>query len=829
MTMPVLSLLRILAVASVLFAAHGAGAAFAQATPAGENATSVGATAQAAPGGSELLAGQQAVIRGIATEAGQLELRMRDNAEDDSVLVDVRNRLDELARRLISSGVTFRPRLSAINDRLDQIGPAPASDQPPEPPALRDERQELISEKAEINTLLGEAETLSLRVNRMIDTVAQMRRDLFTNTLSRRYDISTALSPAVLEDLGVELQRLTQSVSSWLRFIVNFRLQPVLMATFFALLAAVVLFFGGRRLFGGLVVPDPGVETPSYLSRLSVAFWSTLLSSATVAMFLFATYFFYNYYAVLRSDIAQMMVTLFNVIAIVYFVYRLTAVIFAPRNPTWRLVPIETPAARTLFWLAWLTALVTGADFFMSKVNDVMSSPLSLTVAKSLFATVIVGLLVMAIGLVKPYRGYDGRPRGWHPLFRGLLFVLGGGTILAAMLGYIGLARFISQQIVVTGAILATMYIGYLSAAALSDLGAFTKTALGKRLDAYFNLDESTEDQFGLVASITINLLVLALGIPLILLQWGFQWGDIQSWAYNIVTEVRVGSITISIIGILTGIAVFILGYFATRGFQRWLDGKVMSRGKVDAGVRNSIGTAVGYAGVALAGLIGISAAGIDLSNIALVAGALSLGIGFGLQNIVNNFVSGLILLAERPFKAGDWIVAGAVEGTVKKISVRATEIETFRRQTVILPNSELINAAVGNWTHRNRLGRIEVLVRVAYGADVRRVHELLMEIARGHPQVLRNPEPMVVLLNLGEGALEFEMRVFLADITSQGGIANELRFQILEVFLREDIGIALVARDVYPKPPEEPDAEPPVLAVPEEPPAAPRKRRKPV
>src|SRR5690606_33774760 len=160
----------------------------------------------------------------------------------------------------------------------------------------------------------------------------------------------------------------------------------------------------------------------------------------------------------------------------------------------------------------------------------------------------------------------------------------------------------------------------------------------------------------------------------------------------------------------------------------------VMARGRVDAGVRNSIRTVVGYAGLAIAALIGISAAGINLTSLALVVGGLSLGIGFGLQNIVQNFVSGLILLAERPFKAGDWIVAGGVSGNVKKISVRATEIETFQKQTVILPNSELINAAVGNWTHKNKLGRVDVPVGVAYSSDPRRVHAVLTEIVEAHP-----------------------------------------------------------------------------------------------
>ncbi len=414
---------------------------------------------------------------------------------------------------------------------------------------------------------------------------------------------------------------------------------------------------------------------------------------------------------------------------------------------------------------------------------------------ESLVTTVLTGISVILIGLARPFLDEEGQPKHWHPLLRFAFFFLGGLTVVAALLGYIGFARFLSAQIVITGAILSTMYIGYLSARAISLEGAFANTALGRRIGTGFSLDEATLDQLGLVVSIAINVLVLIAGGPLILFLWGFQPGDITAWVYKVATQIRIGSVSFSLVGLLTGLFVFAFGYFITRWFQGWLDGSVMARGKVDAGVRNSIRTIVGYAGVAIAALIGVSAAGIDLSNLALIAGGLSLGIGFGLQNVVSNFVSGLILLAERPFKAGDWIVAGAVSGTVKKISVRATEIETFQRQTVILPNSELINSAVGNWTHRNKLGRLDIAVNVAYGSDARRVHEVLLAIARSHPLVLKNPEPTVVFANLAESAMVFELRVFIADILNLAILQNDLRFAIVETFAHEQIGIAYIER----------------------------------
>lgn len=748
----------------------------------------------------DLVIQQQQVIDKLTTKIDQLEKEIAANSEDDSQLVEIRTHLEEVGRELLGSGVAFRPRLNEINTRLGQLGAPPAEGQPPEPEVVSSERQALVSKKAEINALLGKAEDQSIRVNRLVNNIGEIRRDLFQSLLTKRYDVNVELLGEVATAAYAETGRFYRTVSAWLRFVVQYKWQSMLAATFFALVVAIILLFGGRRLFGDLFDPDPLEEEPSYLSRLSVAFWSTLVPTMAVGAFLSLTYFLYSYFGVLRPDISAMISSLFFVIGIVFFVDRLGRAVFSPNLPNWRLIEVDTRAARLLHWLVFATALFTGVDFFLGSVYEVQSSPLSLTVGESLITTVVTGSLVILIGLVKPSVDEDGQPRRWPKLLRYVLFVLGGVTVVASLLGYLGFARFLAAQIVLTGAVLATMYIGFLSARAMSDEGAFVNTKFGARLGERFKLDEPTLDQLGLAVSMAVNIFIVIIGLPLIMILWGFQPGDITALVYRLATEIKIGSFSFSLTGVLTGIVVFVIGYFVTRWFQGWLDGSVMARGKVDAGVRNSIRTAVGYAGVALAGLIGVSAAGIDLSNLALVAGALSLGIGFGLQNVVSNFVSGLILLAERPFKAGDWIVAGAVSGTVKKISVRATEIETFQRQTVILPNSELINSAVGNWTHKNRLGRVDIKVNIAYGADVRRAHAIMTEIAKSHPLALKNPEPFVLFLNFGPAALEFEIRLFVADILNQNAILNDIRFAILEAFDRENIEIPSTPRAVVTK-----------------------------
>jgi small-conductance mechanosensitive channel len=777
----------------------------------------VAATAQGAGqvgASGSIIADQRTNLDALKKKIDDLAAQIETTRDDDAGLVEIRLKLADVASAVLQSGVAFRPRIAEINAKLEQLGPPPAEGQPAEPDIVTSERSALIAEKAEINAVLGIAEGLSVRVNNLVDRIAGLRRDLFARQLTQRYQLDYALIGDVADAFRSEGAKLRRTIGAWLHFVIQFKLNSLLAAGFFALLAAVPLM-GGRRLFGRLMHPDPA-ESPTYLHRLALAFWSTLIPTLAVAAFLAATYFCFDFYNVLRGDIGEMMLALFYVLAVLFFITRLARAALSPNLPNWRLVGVESGAAHWLFWLITATAAVNSIDYLLSAIYDILGSPLSLTVAESVLAGVIVGILVILFGLARPFRNDDGTTRGWPRPLRYLFILLGAVTAVSALLGYVGFAKFMSQQIVITGAIVATMYIGILTAGAASEEGQFKNAPAGRFLQGRFGFDETALDQVGLVASMVLYLIVGLLGVPLILLQWGFQWGDIRSWAYSVATGIKIGSVTISLIGIVTGLIVFVGGYFLTRWFGNWLDGSVMARGRVDSGVRNSIRTGVGYAGILVAALLGVSAAGIDLSNFALVAGGLSLGLGFGLQNIVSNFVSGLILLAERPFKVGDWVVAGDNSGMVKKISVRATEIETFQRQTVIVPNSVFINTAVGNWTHRNKLGRVDLKVGVAYGTDARHAAEVLDGIVRSHPLVLKNPEPMVVFQSFGPLAYEFELRFFLADILSGMAVQNDIRFTILEVFDRERIEIPSNPRAVDPRyasPPPVP-AQAPAIAV---------------
>jgi len=730
-----------------------------------------------------------------------------ESADDDVRLAEIATELIALQDDLLAAGVALTPRLTAVRSRLDQLGPSPPESEPTESPARIEERESLTVERALINDLIGQLEAESIKARNGVDRIAERRRTLFTESLSRRYDITSAFSPQLIADWTERSQALERRVTSWASFTWRTKQGTVLVSALMILALALAAIWASRRTIVIWIERAEGDDPPSYFARMTNAFWYTLMPTLAFWSFLAISLFALDEAGLMRPDIQFLLSRLLIGLAAIVLVWRLSEAVFAPSKPKWRLIGVTDRAARALKAFFMAMAVVTVFDTVIEQVNTVVGASLPITVARSLLTSLAVGVLLVVIAFIRPFpprvadgadaAEADGSARPWPGWIRWPLVTLGLLLIGAALAGYIGFARFAAQQIVITGAILATVYLGHRAAQAIAQDHAFAQSRLGTALTKRLALSETTVDQLGLALGIALTFIVFLVGIPVLALQWGFRWPEIRAFGERFFTDIPVGSISISLTSIAAGIVLFFVGYLVTKRFQRWLDGSVLERSRVDTGLRNSIRTSIGYLGIAIAALIGVSAAGFDLSQLALVAGALSLGIGFGLQNIVSNFVSGLILLAERPFKSGDIIEAGGYTGTVTNISVRATEIQLFDRKTLILPNSELINSAVSNWMHRNTFGRVTVSIGVSYASDPRQVHDLLLEIAVDHPRVLGNPEPFVSFDDFGASSLDFTLYSFLSDIGYGLTVRTELRMAIFERFKAAGIEIPFPQRDV--------------------------------
>lgn len=377
--------------------------------------------------------------------------------------------------------------------------------------------------------------------------------------------------------------------------------------------------------------------------------------------------------------------------------------------------------------------------------------------------------------------------------FRGRLVALTGnvvsGVALASPLlaagGYAALANALTMATVLTLAVFAVLLI---LEGVISDVHAL---ATGN--------ESNDEALVPVLATILTGLLML----PFLALIWGAQPTDLAEIWSRARVGFEIGGVAVSPSVFLMLLVVFSAGWMATRLTQGALRSVILPRTKLDKGGRTAMVSGVGYLGIFLAGLFAVMAAGINLSSLAFFAGALTLGVGFGMQNIVQNFVSGIILLIERPVSEGDWIEAGGRQGIVKAISVRSTRIETFDRTEVIVPNADLVSGQVVNWTRGNPIGRVIVPVTVAHGSDTRAVEAVLMGIAEAHPLVMIDPGPRIVFQSFGADGLLFEVRVMIRDINFGISTRSDINHEIARRFAEEGIRIPVAQRDLWLRNPE--------------------------
>ncbi|WP_395392912.1 DUF3772 domain-containing protein [Novosphingobium sp. BL-8A] len=355
-----------------------------------------------------------------------------------------------------------------------------------------------------------------------------------------------------------------------------------------------------------------------------------------------------------------------------------------------------------------------------------------------------------------------------------ILMLLAAGCITAAVVGYIVLARELFSDLVMSVAIIAIAI--FLHRLVSLIVGLLAEGGL-KRYRASIHF-------VPMLAGVVLTLSAL----PLLAITWGYNSREIGDAVVMLRTGVTFGNVNISAGDILTFAFVFLAGYIATRWTQRIINLTILPQFEIDRGSQASIVTIIGYVGIVISAAIAIATTGLDLTSLAFIATALSVGLGFGLQSTVENFTSGIILLVERPIREGDWIEVGTYSGIVRKVSVRSTHLESFDRHQIIIPNSQLITGSVKNLSLGEHLARVVVPISVAYGSNLEHVREVLVEIAKAQDGVLSWPEPNVTLDAFADSAVQMRLLVFVRDATDGTATASAMRFDIARRFAAENI-----------------------------------------
>lgn len=709
-----------------------------------------------------------------ATKIAQAEVEVRavDRALDARVDDDDRRALRDRAQGAKDASTQavsdLSEQLALVNARITGLGPATPGEI--EAPELTAQRKSLATLRTTLDAAIKRGRLAGVEAGQLIDEIDQGQTEQFNEKLSTK--APSPLSPAfwvvVLDQaprdirrVGLFLQQGGEQIAQQWRGGIPWH---ALLGFALAILLIGPVRLGAHRLAQRRLIAE---APPSRVRRSANTFWRVAVGTVCPLAAAFVLVQGLHWSGLLPERWTGFLNGFVRAAGIAGFTAAVTGAVLMRSQPSWRIAPIDDETASRLRPLSWGLTILTFTTAMIGSFELAIGSSRSAVIATQATEALLHLLLIVAtlvvLGQIRARRAMQDETTS-AGISAGLsvatlvAWIAVGIAGLALIIGYIWFSWFVALMIGWTVLLGSALYLMLVAADDIATTVFVRDSRVGITLTRALGIRGAMVDQFGLILSGVVRLALILLALGMFLKPFGASSnpGAIFDQLGKVAEGIKVGNVWISPGAILQGLVVLFVGLGLVRLFMRWLEQRYLPATDLDGSGRNSISLVARYIGIALAVIWALASLGIGVERIALLLSALSVGIGFGLQAITQNFVSGLILLAERPIKIGDLIRVGTDEGDVKRISVRSTEIELADHSTLIVPNSELITKSVLNKTLAGPLGRIQIQFSVPIESDADMVRTIVLDCFASEAAVLADPAPKAFIDSIIDGRIHF-------------------------------------------------------------------------
>ena len=718
----------------------------------------------------------------------------------------------------------IEPQLASVQARLAELGkPADGAKDAPDVAA---QRNQLDRSSSALDAQVKLARLLSVEATQASEQATTVRRSQLQARLGER--TSSILAGAFWKQLHAEWPQTHLRLQNLGNELVNAaRTTPG--SVWAIIFVGIVLVLAASIWISRHLLMLTSTRVPHGRLRRSLHALAVLvLATATPGLVAELLAFGLRWSGALSDKTGVFLSSLIGIICFAGFTAGLGHALLSPNRTSWRLLPLSDALAARMGRYPTVFAFVMVLVWAAERVSIVINTGLSTAVAINCIVALVLSITV-AYGLLRAERCWrqvraadPASPTTplWLRCVVVIMWLALAASLVSLLVGYVAFGSFVTKQITWIMVVVCTTYLLTVLVDDVCMLLASTPPPPDSANPVLAT--PKARDQAAVLLSGLGRALIVLLMLMLLLAPFGEGPAELFQRLGKLQDGLSIGEVAIRPGSVIQALLVLLVGYIGVGFFKRWLQNSYLPTTNLDSGMQVSFLTLFGYIGGVAAVALALSAAGIGLERIAWVASALPVGIGFGLQAVVQNFVSGLILLAERPVKVGDWVSLGGVEGDIRRINVRATEIQMGDRSTVIVPNSEFITKTVRNVTHASPLGLVQIKLPLPLGTDAEAARALILSAFVDNHDVLDTPAPNVQLDGIDNGNLMFNATGFASSPRLTYGIRSALLFELLKRLDAAEISISKPSTMVLSTIPAQPETPAISAAVPGATPAPP-------